>query len=364
MNRVILPADMLHKRLEVIRTLLGPGWLGMSWCDWHDSGIRSADTGRESWRNAEAAYNRLVSWLLPGLCQLLSPRVSVESSSVSSCENMGPLDVPVAAMHILRGGLIVRPASVETTCRISPYNLLHAIVPALAYLYCLHDHRAASGPDGDRARCAVALAAVPGAGKSVLANVLQAFSCLLKTFPQIQAISMDGWHYPNSYLRDHDITDESGNRVKLATRKGGPQSFDVKALTSMIDRLVHQPDAMDIPIYDRTIHEPVPASCQVEAPIVLIEGNYLLVEAEPWGQVGGLIDGGIWLDVPLELARRSISGRDKALGRSDEQAEAKWRGNDWPNSLAALAGRYNADTLVYTNDARQQQFVHRIQPGA
>ena len=129
------------------------------------------------------------------------------------------VDVPVIVLEILRRGLTVRPAGVETLCRIEPYDLLQCIVPFLAYLYCLHDRRLAPLAEGRMARCLVARSAVPGAGKSVLAAVLEEFSRLLKTYPRMQVIGMDGLRFSNRELRSRCFQDESGHNVSLASRK-------------------------------------------------------------------------------------------------------------------------------------------------
>ena len=112
-------------------------------------------------------------------------------------------------------------------------------------------------------------------------------------------------------------------------------------------------------MYDRGLHEPVADAICIEAPIILIEGNYLLMRGQGWESVERLIDAGVWLEVPLDLARNSILRRHKALGRSDEEIATKWRGNDWPNSLAALRGRGNGDAVVYVDFWRKQRFVQR-----
>ena len=82
------------------------------------------------------------------------------------------------------------------------------------------------------ARCLVLLAAIPGAGKSVIASMIEQFSLLLKGMPAVQSIGMDGWHLPNRVIRSRKTTNEAGWIVPLSTRKGSPESFDIKRLMS------------------------------------------------------------------------------------------------------------------------------------
>ncbi len=164
------------------------------------------------------------------------------------------------------------------------WDLLHGIVPFLAWLYCLHDLRLAAGLPAPRSL--VLLAAIPGAGKSVVCSMLEQFSRLLKNFPSIQAIGMDGWHLPNAVIQARTIRDESGRTVPLASRKGSPDSFDVKALTRDLRALLSAGPAARLPVYDRSRHEPLADAIHVDAPIVLLEGNYLLMQAQGWQEVG------------------------------------------------------------------------------
>ena len=52
-------------------------------------------------------------------------------------------------------------------------------------------------------RCIVFLAAPPATGKSTLAQFLAQLSCTEEGLTPVQALGMDGFHYPNRYLAAH-----------------------------------------------------------------------------------------------------------------------------------------------------------------
>jgi hypothetical protein len=374
MQSSLSPSDIFNKRLAVLKALLGAGWLGPTWTD--EPHLPSDRVRVQDWVAMERRYGELVHWLGPGLghvCRLavrpaLCPGATASASdgimaSEGSVDHtlfdrsLPPQDVPVALMHALRCGLMVNAAGIITSCSVAAGDLLNGIVPFLAWLYCLHDQRMAS-PERP-GRCLVLLAAIPGAGKSVIANMIEQFSLLLKEMPAVQSIGMDGWHLPNRVIQSRKVKDEAGWIVPLSTRKGSPESFDVKRLVADLRSLVSDTPAVRLPAYDRTLHEPVPEAVVVGSPIVLLEGNYLLLQGQGWEAAGDLAAGAAWLDVPLDLARRSILERHVAAGRSRQEADTKWVTNDGPNSLIALRSRSRADVVLHLDRVRWMQFMHR-----
>ncbi len=376
----VLPSAVFEKRLAILKTLLGPGWLA------HPSAIGSAGRSRDadegSWQTVERRYGSLVRWLEPGLdhlCRLRGRTVAAPSLPATAplpadSAPGGPAtapsadrtlldpalpsqDAPVALLHAMRTRILVSPAGIDTYCSVVAGDLLEGIVPFLAWLYCLYDQRlAVTGPS---ARCLVLLSAVPGAGKSVICSMIEQFSRLLRGYPAIRAIAMDGWHLPNKVIQARTVRDEIGRIVALADRKGSPDSFDIKALARDLHTLLTSRSPVRLPTYDRGRHEPVPDAILVDEPIVLLEGNYLLLQGQGWEEVGDMASGAAWLDVPISLACRSIQRRHVAAGRSAREAQAKWLANDGPNAMIALHGRDSADAVLYLDDSRRIRFVHR-----
>jgi putative kinase len=377
MRSRISPSSVLNRRLALLKALLGAGWLGPSWPDGADSSAAESDRIRASdWAAMERRYGQLVNRLLPGLSHVCRPGVreadsrnvpngaarcvaaSDKSIDHTLCDPwLSPRDVPVATLHALREGMLVSHSGINTSCVITAGDLLNGIVPFLAWLYCLHDQR--TGSPGGPQRSLVLLAAIPGAGKSVICSILEQLSRLLKDYPAVQSTGMDGWHLPNRAIQARTIRETSGRIVPMAARKGSPESFDVKRLTIDLQSLVSDPSPVRMPVYDRTLHEPIPEAVLICAPIVLIEGNYLLLQGQGWEKVGDLACGYAWLDVPLALAHQSMLDRHMVGGRSLEESENKWVTNDGPNALTALRSRGNADVVLHMDSARRMHFMHR-----
>jgi len=358
MGLSVLPSEILAKRMALVRTLLGPGWLPQALADGP-----SAGTVR-TWVQLERCYGRLARWLERGLghlCRLGSSSAGEDGGGDADwLEDLSGRDVPVAVMHALREGVVVTCSGIRTCCNFTAGDLLEWIVPLLAWLYCLNDRRVARATEGSTARrCLVLLAGVPGGGKSVAAALVERFGRLLRDFPRIQVVGMDGWHLASRAMSRRWITDVRGNRLPLTERKGSPQSFDLQGLTRDVRGLVMQSATAKLPYYDRQAHEPVAGRLLVDSPIVLLEGNYLALKALGWEKLAELACGVVWLDAPLGLAERSIVLRHMLCGRSRIEAESRWVRNDWPNALVAIRGRPNADAVLVVDGMRRMHFVHR-----
>ncbi len=82
---------------------------------------------------------------------------------------------------------------------------------------------------------------------------------------------MDGFHYANAELQ----------RVRRSDRKGAPDTFDVDGYVALLTRL-RTPSAWPVygPVFDRGLEEPIGSAVPVfpDTPLVLTEGNYLLLE--------------------------------------------------------------------------------------
>ncbi|WP_294342629.1 nucleoside/nucleotide kinase family protein, partial [uncultured Selenomonas sp.] len=124
-------------------------------------------------------------------------------------------------------------------------------------------------------RILVFLAAPPATGKSTLAQFLAQLSRTEEGLTPVQALGMDGFHYPNRYLAAHTIL-RDGEEIPLTSIKGAPETFDVHALAAKLGAA--REESVTFPIYDRRIHDVVPDAVTADAPILLVEGNWLLLD--------------------------------------------------------------------------------------
>jgi len=188
---------------------------------------------------------------------------------------------------------------------------------------------------GDGRRAVLGIAGAPGSGKSTVAQAL------LDALPgRAQVVPMDGFHLANAELR----------RLGRAGRKGAPDTFDGAGYVALLRRLRSQPagETVYAPEFRREIEEPIACAIPVgpEVPLVVTEGNYLLVPDEPWAAVRGLLDEA-WYVAPDEETRIAwLIARHVEFGKPPDVARAWSLSTDQRNAelVAATCGR--ADVLV------------------
>ncbi len=175
------------------------------------------------------------------------------------------------------------------------------------------------------------LVAAPGAGKSTLAQLLaQALEGVAQVVP------MDGFHLAQSELE----------RLNRADRKGAPDTFDSAGYVALLRRL-RQPQAGETvyaPAFRREIEEPVAGAIAIPAsvPLVVTEGNYLLLDVPHWREAAALLDEVWYLDVDDGLRRERLLRRHVAYGRSPEAARHWVEHTDEPNARLIEATRVRA----------------------
>lgn len=181
-------------------------------------------------------------------------------------------------------------------------------------------------------RFITALAGPPGAGKSTLAEAVVA-----ALGRGARVVPMDGFHL------DNQVLDTRG----LRSRKGCPESFDALGFVHLIRRLRAE-DEVVIPVFDRGL-DLARAGGDVVGPgdkILIVEGNYLLLDAAPWNEARPLYDLTVALDVPeAELERRLIR-RWLDHGHDAAAAEARALSNDIPNARRVLRDSVAAEIVI------------------
>ncbi|MER8703297.1 nucleoside triphosphate hydrolase [Mesorhizobium sp. M1273] len=187
---------------------------------------------------------------------------------------------------------------------------------------------------GKAPRFIVAIAGPPGAGKSTLSAGLH------DLLPEgtAEVVPMDGFHYDDAVLE----------RRGLRARKGAPETFDFAGFEALLRRIrAGEPD-IAIPVFDRSMELSRAAAAIIAADtkFILVEGNYLLLDEEPWTRLAPLFDFSIFVDVPRAELESRLLARWHEHGRSDEDARAWIASNDMPNIDRVLARRRPADLVV------------------
>jgi pantothenate kinase len=113
---------------------------------------------------------------------------------------------------------------------------------------------------------------------------------------------------------------------------------------TLLRRLKSEPGVIYAPAYSRTLHEPIAGSIAVspEHRLVVVEGNYLLLESAGWTDVAGQFDQMWYIDTPLEVRRQRLIDRQVIGGRSRADAEAWVAAVDEPNARLVEASATRA----------------------
>ncbi|WP_050522871.1 nucleoside triphosphate hydrolase [Pseudorhodobacter wandonensis] len=180
-------------------------------------------------------------------------------------------------------------------------------------------------------RVLIAIAGPPGAGKSTLAEALA------DRIAGAAVVPMDGFHLDNTVLEQRG----------LLARKGAPESFDAAGFLNMVTRLKRGEEVV-IPVFDRARDIAI-AGARVIGPeqrVLLIEGNYLLLDRAPWNRLAGCWDLTIGIEVPLPVLEARLVQRWRDHGLMQAAAVARAMGNDIPNAQQVVAGSVSADVVI------------------
>ena len=187
-------------------------------------------------------------------------------------------------------------------------------------------------------RVIAAIAGAPGSGKSTLAEKL--VGKLNGRQPGLAAVlPMDGYHYDDLYLVP----------AGLRPRKGAPMTFDVGGLYHTLQRLrARDEEEVAVPVFDRKI-EIARAGARLipkDVPVIVVEGNWLLLNQAPWDRLRPMFDMTVMVEVPEHVLRARLRGRWERLGLSEAAIVEKLEENDLPNGRWVRDGSIPADHVV------------------
>ena len=190
-----------------------------------------------------------------------------------------------------------------------------------------------------KGRYLLGITGCPAAGKSMLAKKLTEKINLHTGDDLAAVVPMDGFHLPNSILKERGLT-----KVK-----GAPETFNADSFVELINRLHAFPDqSIMCPAYDRKTHDPVENAITIKPcnRLIIVEGNYPLLNVSPWNIIRTKINEVWYIDTPLKTVKERLLHRHVAGGASKDEAERKVASVDLPNAELVKKTLLFADKIV------------------
>jgi pantothenate kinase len=186
-----------------------------------------------------------------------------------------------------------------------------------------------------QARILIGIVGKPGAGKSTVTAKLKE----LLPEKETKVLSQDGYHLSNAQL----------NELGRSDRKGAPDTFDPQSFTELLKRVAQDSkNEIYFPIFHREIEESIAAEGLIspETKIVLVEGNYLLLDSHGWQNVATHLTESWYLKIDDELRLKRLVARHIEFGKDPEFAHSWAHGTDEVNAKIIETTILRADAVL------------------
>lgn len=191
----------------------------------------------------------------------------------------------------------------------------------------------------------VGIAGVPGSGKSTTAKAVCAKINSMR--PRLDkhhvavVVGMDGYHYTRQQLDQFPDPDEAH------ARRGAYWTFDSASFVDKMHELQQQGQSL-LPSFDHGVGDPVPDGISVipQNKIILVEGNYLLLDIPPWADLKRVFNETWFIECDIDTAMQRVLERQIGHGRTPETAKWRVENNDRKNAMIIADTAARASLLV------------------
>ncbi|KAM7521662.1 hypothetical protein LguiA_011564 [Lonicera macranthoides] len=206
----------------------------------------------------------------------------------------------------------------------------------------------------------VGLAGPPGAGKSTVAYEVArrvnklwplkscSFDSQVDPPGVATVLPMDGFH-----LYCHQL-DAMQDPKEAHARRGAPWTFNPELLLTCLKNLRSQ-GSVYAPSFDHGVGDPVEDDIFVnlQHKVVIVEGNYLLLEEGYWKEISSIFDEKWFIDIDIDRAMQRVLKRHISTGKTPDTA--KWR------AKLINKSKKNADLVIKSNKGTDDliQRIHR-----
>jgi pantothenate kinase len=194
-------------------------------------------------------------------------------------------------------------------------------------------------------RLLIGLVGIPGAGKTTLAAQWATHLNAAHGAGTAVALGMDGFHLTKGQLA------QFSDPVAAFARRGAPWTFDAAGFVAALQTVRRAAGvcAATWPGFEHVIGDPIAdaTTIPVVTRIVIVEGLYLLHDADGWQDVRGHLDACWYLDTPLSVAMDRLAQRHmQAWGFTRQQAGERIATNDGLNARLVADSAARADFLI------------------
>ena len=182
----------------------------------------------------------------------------------------------------------------------------------------------------------IAVSGPPASGKSTVAEA--AVASLTVMGKTATLVPMDGFHWDNAVLE----------KAGTLARKGAPETFDADGFVHLISRIANGTETVYAPVFYRSRDITVAGAQLIpkHAEFVIVEGNYLMLNAAPWDQLRQFWTLSVTISAPMDVLEQRLMERWAHYDIAPNEARAKVRGNDLKNAKMVIQNSAPSDLIL------------------